>query len=607
MQKNFHASHLIEQQHLSAEVLALIVCRLFPNVILMGGGINSLGFYYDFIFSQSLTKNMFELIEVNMYRFAKEEHPVRSISMMRENAQALFEHHHHFLLAERVAEESLNIVDLVQIGEFYGICPPLTLTHSQEMGHVRLLDSLQFSQDIDGEEVVVTRLLGISRESARDLKQFLKKYDFFLRKKDHRILGPKLNFFSFPEQMSSLTPISHKILKKSNDLSCDLHPNFSRFCEKYGLGVVWHPKGMQLRQILLNLLKNDLSQHAEEISTPVAAPQAFLGLDAQELEPFEFGGEEYRLRSSLLPQHLAFLRHISFEREELPRRVSEMTSFFRYIPESQRWGLFYQSSYFGEQTTICCLREQVVAELISSLHFIEQIITIFDFEAQWYLVASRQKLTKGRQESESLNWLKRAIETEHRLFLFSPEIQEEEGGEGARLELRIRDVMGREWPISRLGVVKPVENVHLVDQPNEKMVVLTRQVWESLDCFIALLIEHYEGKFPFWLAPEQVRVMAIGKANQNYAKQVAQRLQQVGLRVKLDLRQTKLSLRIHEAEKEHVPYLVLVGEQERVKQTISVRIAEKFNQNQSIDIETFLSKINQASLVTKSVEGKTDK
>lgn len=576
MQTHFHAPHLIEQQYLSAEVLALIVCQLYPNVVLVGGGINSLGFYYDFIFAQPLTENMLELIEVNMYRFAKEEHPIRYISMMRENAQTLFEHHNHFLLAERVAEESLNIVDLVQIGEFYGICPPLSLTQTQEMGHARLLDSLKFSENIDGDEVVVTRLLGTSQESARDLKQFLKKYDLFLRKKDHRILGPKLNLFSFSEKMGAL-------------------------------GVVWHPKGMQLRQILLSLLKKELLQQSEEISTPVAALQDFLGQNAQALEPFEFGGEEYRLRSSLLPQHLAFFEQFSFEREEFPKRISEMSSFYRYVAESQRWGLFCQSSYFGEQTTICCLREQVVAELISSLHFIEQIITIFDFEAQWFLVASRQKTTKGRLGRESVDWLKQAIETETRSFLFSPEIEEEEEAEGARLELRIRDVMGREWPVSRLGVVQPVERLHLVDQPSEKLVVLTRQVWESLDCLIALLIERYEGNLPFWLVPEQVRVMAIGEASRDYATEVTQRLQQAGLRVKLDLRQTKLSLRIHEAEKELIPYLVLVGEQERIKQTISVRAAEKFNQSQSTDIETFLTKIIQTSLGAKSVEGKTDK
>jgi threonyl-tRNA synthetase len=574
MQIPFQPSELTEQQFLSTEVLALTVWRLFPNVVLVGGGVNSIGFYYDFIFEQPLTESMFELIEVHMHRFGKEEHPLRSISMMRENAQTLFEHQGHFLLAERAGNQSANIIDLVQIGDFYDLCPPLSLTNAQEMGHVKLIDSMEFTQELE-EDVTITRLIGRSEKTARDLKRFLKSYDSFLKKKDHRTLGPKLNLFSFSRSMGSL-------------------------------GVIWHAKGLQLQQFLFNWLKSQLPEAIDEISTPIALLQDFSTPDAQCLESFDFEGQDYCLRSSLLFQHLEFLRQFPFESEDLPKRVLECTPFFRQIQESQRWGLLNQCNYKGEQATICCLRRQVASELISSLHFIEQIITIFDFEAQWYLIASRQKTPKARQEQEAVNWLKQAIQDPSRLFPYFPEIHEEEG-EGPRLELRVRDVLGREWPVSRLGVIQSIQDVSLVDHPEEKLVIITRQVWESLDRLIALLIERYEGALPFWLVPEQVRVLAIGEANRVYARQVSQHLQQAGLRVKLDLRQSKLGVRVHEAEKEQVPYVVLIGEQERVKRTISVRAAEKFNQSQSVDIETFVARLNAESLSPRSIEGKTDR
>lgn len=565
---------LAEQQFLSAEVLALTVCHLFPTAILVGGGVNSLGFYYDFIFEQSLDKSMFELIEIHMHRFAKEEHPIRFINMMRENAQTLLEHHEHFLLAEKAAVQSSNIIDLIQIGDFYDLCPSLSLTTVRDIGHIKLLDSLEFTQQVDQEKVTITRLMGRSEKSARDLKGFLKTYDSFLKKRDHRSLGPKLNFFSFSTAM--------------------------------GLGVIWHAKGVKLQHILLRWLKSQVAEAVDEISTPIIALQSFLGCDKQNLESFEFEGQDYQLRSSLLPQHLAFLRQVSLEREELPRRISEWSPFFCYVVESQRWGLLNQCNYRGIQETICCLREQVVTELISSLHFIEQIITMFGFEAQWYLIASRQKTPKARQEQEVVNWLKKAVQDQSRLFPYFSEIQEEEG-KGPHLELRVRDTIGREWPISGLGIVQSSEGISLVDYPEEKLIIITRQVWKSIDCLIALLIERYEGILPFWLLPEQVRIIAIGEANRNYAKQVCQRLQQAGLRVKLDLRQSKLGVRVHEAEKEKVPYILLIGEQERIKQTISIRAAGKFNQSQSIDIETLLTRLKAESLEPRSIENKTDR
>ncbi len=570
------SSNFIEQRYLAAKVLALVGWQLFPNVILVGGGINSLGFYYDFIFENPLTESMLELIEVHLHRFIKENHPVRFISMMRENAQALLEHRAHFLLAEQVGEQSSNILELVQIEEFYDLCPSLSLTSTHEIGSIKLLESCHFIKQIQEEEVRVTRLLGVCQKTSKDLKIFLKKYDSFLKKRDHRMLGPRLNLFSFSKPMGKL-------------------------------GVMWHPKGIQLQQILINWLKQQLPEDEASFSSPLAAKLEFLGEDPQALEPFLFEGQEYRLRSSLLRQHLEFLRNFSPDPDELPWRMIEYSPIFHQYPESQSWGLFCQCAYLIDHATICCLKDQVVSELISSLHFIEQIITMFGFEAQWYLIASRQKSPKARQEQEAIGWLKQAIQTHPRSYPYSCELQEEEGAASPRLELRVHDVLGREWPVSHLNVIQHLKELHplLAQQAESKLVILTRHIWGSFDRFIALLIERYEGVFPFWLAPEQVRVMAIGESNRVYARQVSQRLQQKGLRVKLDTRQAKLSTRVHEAEKENVPYLVLIGEQERIKQKISVRRAEGFNQNQSVDIEVFLNKVYQESLCPMLMKERT--
>ena len=579
MNLSSHPSELISQRYLAAELLASVVWRLFPNVILARGGINSIGFYYDFIFEQSLTESMLELIEVHLYRFIKEAHPVRFISMMRENAQNLFEHHQHFLLAQRAGEEKSNILELVQIDDFYGLCPTLSLASTQEVGYVKLLDTQKLTQNFQNEEVRITRLVGTSQNSAKDLKSFLKNYEQFLKKRDHRSLGPKLNLFSFCERMGSL-------------------------------GVLWHSKGMELRRLLQDLLDKQIMENEKQISTPIAAREDFLKRESEALDPFDFGGQKYRLRSSPLRQHLEFLQNFPLDVEELPWQITEHAAVYRQYPESQWWGLFCTCAYLTDHRTICCTKNQVMTELISSLHFIEQIITIFGFEAQWYLIASRWKSPKARQKQEAIEWLKQAVQVSLPSYSFFPELQEEEEeGDGSRLELRIRDVVGREWPASTLGIVQHIQEVgSLSVQQGEgqpPLIVLTRQIWGSLDRFVALLIERYEGTFPLWLAPEQVRIIAIGEANRAYARQVSQYLRQNGLRVGLDVRQAKLSIRVHQAEKENVPYLVLLGEQERVKQKISVRVAGRFNQNQSVDLETFLNKLNQESLCPMPMKERT--
>lgn len=567
MQLFSQSSDLIPRWRLTAELLGCLVWRLVPDVQLVGGGVNSLGFFYDFVFRQPITREMLELIEVELHRFIKEEHPVRYLSMMRENAKTLFEHHRHFILAEKAGEEDCNILELLQVGNFYSLCPDLALASTLEAGHVKLLDYCVVTQEENegGDGLKVTRLLGTSQPHAKELKSFLKTYDAYLKKRDHRLLGPKLNLFSFSDNMGSL-------------------------------GVIWHPKGMALRRILQVWLEQQLLD-SPWISTPLAVKAEFVTPNVQTIEPFVFDGREYLLRSSFLRQHLESLKHFSFDVEELPWKVSEAGSVFHFYPESQRWGLLCTCSNFIDQTTVCCKKEQVIQELISSLQFIEQIITIFGFKAQWVLVAGTVKNAKNQQEKEAIKWLRQAYQESGCKFPLDADLCEECDGETPRLELRISDALGREWATSAITMATELPDITILKShalaTDASLVVFTRRTWGSLERFIALLIEHFEGVLPFWLAPEQVRVIAIGEANRDYARELSRKLEQKGLRIKLDLRQSKLSMRIHEAEKENVPYLLLVGEQERLKQKISVRKAGKPNHNQLTDFEAFLKEISK--------------
>lgn len=563
LSKNFSS---FPSQNLSAHLLALAVQRLFPEVELVGGGVDLLGFYYDFIFEAPLPEGMLEVIESMMYTLAKEELQVRSINMMRENAQTFFEHHNQCVLADEIANSDENIVTLIQIGNFYSLSPEVLETSTREMGCVRLLSVATVSGGFEDDSLIVTRIGGRSERSAKDLKKFTKKYALFLKKQDHRVLGPELRLFSFSD------PIG-------------------------GLGVIWGGKGLQLRQMILKKIREACLEKSVEVSTPVVGQEQFLGKDPRALGRFDFGGGDYRLRSSFLQQHIACFSLNPLVYDGLPQRFSENGPLFSCIPENQKWGLLSQSSFWGEQTTIVCSDGQVVKELISSLQFIEQIITIFDFEGRWTLVAPRGKASKKRRSEQAVGYLRQAFKEGNLSFPLA--IEEEEGvseDEISALELRVQDVLQREWGVSRISVLLPSQEVVGGDKNTAPLVVLARQALVSLERFIALLIEYNEGHLPLWLNPEQVRVLAIGEGSIGYADEVNQQLQQLGLRSTCDCRPSKLSQRVHEAEKERVPYLILVGEKEKNKRKVEVRECEKPHQSQTMTIEEFLVRIKKAGI-----------
>lgn len=538
----------LEQKWLAAQVLAFIIRRDLPNTTLVGGGIDTLGFYYDFLLEKPLGGDLLHWIELQMHQFVKEEHPVRSLSMMRENAGAFLEHHGHPLLAVGASEMTENVIALLQIDKEHTLCPPLSLTSVKDIGFFRLLEAKEIVKEIDGEEVSITRVFGISKKSAQEIKQFTKAYEKYLKKTDHRMLGPKLNLFSFSKEDGE-------------------NPQ-----------VIWHPKGVALCQILQKLL----AEKGEElsISTPV--------LDSY--------GE---LRSSALRQHLLFFQEMILPSGtvEFPWRTAESGLFHGAYEESKLWGLFCHGVFQGNETTICCYREQIFSEVNSSLQFIEQFFTILGFEGKWFLSISSPKKSQTKREREAVDWLVQTLQSQPRQYPFSPlcdgpVIHDEESETWtASLVLHVQDALGREWPVADLSVVvNPWDNTIAVqnEKQEQEFTVLTRRVPRSMDRLIALLIERYEGCLPLWLCSEQARVVAVGEANHLYAKQVHRMLRGSGFRARLDLSLHKLGVRVRQAEIENVPYLIFVGEQERVKQKICVRAAKAAHHNQIMDIETFL-------------------
>lgn len=553
---NYHSNELFAKRRVAAELLGYAVWKLFPNVLLAGGNATNLGFYYDFIFEQPLLDSALSLIEVNLRTLLKEDKPLRYANMMRENAQSFFIHHHQPYLAEKAEEDEQNIIELLQIEDYTGICPVSDIQSTNEIGAIKLLHVQK--------ELEITRIIGTAFPSPQELKKFTKQYDYYLKKKDHRLLGKELNLFSQPEQ---------------------------------SIEWLWHPKGQLLRQILQDWVSS--GQEAQQVTTPlinkipVKSQFKYFLIDLEE--------DIYAFASLSIRQHIRLLSLQCRSQETLPVRLVEYGPIYQNWPKSELDGLFCAYSAWSDRMTICCQKEQVIKELISCLHFIEQIIKIFGFEAHWYIITSLRKSAKEKAEKEAIEWLTEAIQESSISYSFHNERVEEEQLEGPRLELRLIDELQREWPGATVTIVVHERKALdlLKDQiqngegSDRSPVVITQSVWGSLDRFIALLVERCEGILPLWLAPEQVRFLAIGEAAHCFVEEAAEQSRSRGIRVKVDKRSIKLSEKVHDARLEKVPYLVVVGEQEVRKNHLTVQSLRGSDRSQVLKLDEFLDLILQ--------------
>lgn len=524
----FHSDPNIPAIRLStAQLLAAAVCELFPNVVLVGGQLTNFGFYYDFIFNQPIDHMMLELLEVRMKGIIKENPELRTLTMMRENASALFNHQQQPFLAELALEEESNVLTLLQIGKFQGLCPEPHVEHLDEINGIKLLHVEKLEQPIESTDRPIYRITGTAFADPMALKQFLKAYEK-LKKFDHRQLGQEMQLFAFSEKE---------------------------------LDYFWFPKGELLRKIIIQMWEKQ-SQKIHPILAPIL-------LENSLKRPY-FHLEAFKLQTVL---------------SDLPYRSSELFLAMDDTGIVGDSGLFNKETYLSDLVTIFCWEDQVDQEMIYSLQFFEQIITIFGFEIHWYLCLTKHKNHKGTA------LFKRILDGSSIVYT-----EVEEGlGQVPRIEGRLVDALGREWVGPSLSFIR-------LGEGRKTPMVLSRTLFSSIDRWVGLLIEKYKGEFPLWLAPEQIRILVLGEQNRSYAQQVYKQIECSGWRVDIDETNEKLGAKVHLAEKEKVPFLIMIGDNERMKERISIRSGNEHNRTALVELESFLESLRpeQSSWELKS-------
>lgn len=545
-------SSLESLRQLSAFLLAQAVLDLFPSATLVEGGVTDIGFYYDFLFKDPVDESILSPLEERMHALWYAKPSVKNLEMMRTNAVAFFQHHGQKVKADLVKAGPDPLVTVCQMGEFFDVCP-VKVPESWQSFAFKLygLGRTTLAIPIHGTASVV-RLKGTAFPDDMSLKAFLKTMEQ-AKKRDHRRLGKEFDLF---------------------DTNDDTGAGF----------WVWYPHGATIREQLLDWWR---IEHRRGGFLPVVTPRvvkaSFLrntgwydipGAREKTLPTFSLDGQEYVATPTTSPLHAAVFRTRFHSYRELPLRYAECGNLYEHGKSNALHGMLKARAYLSDDATIFCTPEQLKNELISSLHFIVRTVRIFGFQHRLTLSARRDRF-KGTLGSwgESADRMVEALQEGG----FAYDIEESrEAMNGPRVDVRYKDALGREWtgPSVALDLNLPERFGLRYQGADDEMhvpLMVTRSMFGSVERFVAILVEHFGGEFPLWLAPEQVRILPLAPEQGDKASEVCKTLEVAGFRVSLDGRKESLSHRVRMAEKANVPYVVVLGKEEVEKGVLSVR------------------------------------
>ncbi len=545
---------LSRMRHSASHVMADAVRKLRPNAKVTIGPSIETGFYYDFD-TEPFEPDDIERIEAEMKKIIAANQPFVRTVISRDEAIKLF--------AERGETYKVEIVNsipegeevsLFQHGDFVDLCRG---PHVERTGDIKAVKVLSFAGAYwrgDERNPQLQRVYGTAFPSQDDLKAHLHNLEE-AKKRDHRVLGKQLDLFSFDELVG---------------------PGF----------VLWHPKGAMVRQMIEDLLRRELQIRGyQPVYTPHVARQTLLeksGHLAHYKENLfggmEIEGQQYLVKPMNCPFHASIYRSQMRSYRELPVRFSELGTVYRYERSGVLHGLLRVRGFTQDDAHLFVREEQIEDEMRACVAFAQDILDLFGFKEVKLFLATRPESFMGEpalwDKAEAA--IRRVLENTGRPF------EVDEGGGafyGPKIDLKIKDAIGREWQCGtfQLDFQLPqrfeLEYV-APDGSRQRPVMIHRALLGSVERFVAVLIEHFAGAFPLWLAPEQARVLSVSEKAEIYALEVVAKLKAQGIRADADVSADKLGAKIRRAQISKVPYMLVVGEKDMAARVVSPRTRE---------------------------------
>ncbi|NPA15653.1 MAG: threonine--tRNA ligase [Deferribacteres bacterium] len=537
--------------HSTAHVMAAAVKRLFPEAKVTIGPPIENGFYYDFDYHRSFTPEDLEKIEEEMKKLVEEDHPFERVEVSKEEAVKLFSDMGEDYKVELINEIPDHVVSLYKTDGFVDLCRGPHIPSTGRIGAFKLLSVAGAYWRGDESNKMLQRIYGVSFPTKKQLKEYLRFLEE-AKKRDHRRLGKELKLFLIDE---------------------DVGPGL----------VIWLPRGAVVRKVIEDYWKK---KHEEAGYQLVYTPHVGKGrlweisghLDFYRENMFpEMKIEEvsYFVKPMNCPFHIYVYTSELRSYRDLPFRLAELGTVYRYEKSGVLHGLMRVRGFTQDDAHIFCTPEQVEDEIKATVEFAISMLKDFGFNDFNIYVSTKPDKAIGSEDMWELatGSLVKAAEE----LGLEYEIEEGEGAfYGPKIDITINDAIGREWQCSTIQFdFNLPERFNLTyrdkDGKDKRPYMIHRALLGSLERFFGVLIEHYAGAFPVWISPVQVRVMNITDEQADYALEVADILKASGIRAEADVRNEKIGYKIREAEKEKIPYMVVVGNREKAEKTVSVR------------------------------------
>lgn len=540
---------LFTLRHTASHVMAQAIQHLFPGVKFAIGPAIDDGFYYDLDSDHVFSQEDFAAIEKEMSKIAKENIPLVKKVLPRDEALQYFKdkgQDYKVMLIEDLPEE--ETISLYEQGDFTDLCAGPHLKSTGKVKTFKLMTVAGAYWRGDSKNKMLQRIYATAFFSKEDLDQYL-----FVRaeaeKRDHRKLGKQLDLFSFHEE----------------------GPGFPFF----------HPKGMILRNKLMDYERELFKEFGYvEIMTPVILSKK-LWLQSGHWDHYkenmyftQIDDEDYAIKPMNCPGGILFFKTQQRSYRDLPMRVGEFGLVHRHELKGALHGLFRVRCFTQDDAHIFMTQEQMKDEVIKCMAMYQKMYGVFGLEYHVEL-STRPENSMGSDElwEISTNALREAIETAGVPY----QINEGDGAfYGPKLDFHVQDSLGRTWQCGTIQMDMQLPerfDVNYIGEDGEKhrAVMLHRAGYGSLERFIGILIEHYAGAFPTWIAPVQAKIIPVTDKNLEYAKSVAAAMSESDIRVEVEEANETLGYKIRKAQMEKVPYMIIVGDQEMKGHTISVR------------------------------------
>lgn len=556
--------------HTSAHLMALAIERLFPGVKFAIGPSIDQGFYYDFDTPHRFTPEDLLNIEEEMKKIVKEGHEMERYEMDRDEAIKHFkemDEKYKVDLIEHFPEG--EVISFYKLGEFVDLCRGPHLKDVSKIKAVKLLSIAGAYWRGDENNEMLQRIYGITFPKKSELDSYLNMIEE-AKLRDHRKIGKELDLFSFHEE----------------------GPGFPFF----------HPNGMIVRNELLNWWRGVLQERGYgEILTPMILNEELWHKSGhwdhykENMYFTKIDDADYAIKPMNCPGSTIVYRTNLHSYKEFPLRLSEFGLVHRHELSGALHGLFRVRSFTQDDAHIFCLPEQIEDEVFKMIDLADYLYSTFGFKYTLEL-STRPDDYMGDLETWEMaeSALKAALEKKNMPYKINP-------GDGAfygpKIDFHLQDAIGRDWQCGtiQLDMQMPVNfDLTYIDANNERKrpVMLHRAMFGSIERFLGILIEHFAGKFPLWMAPVQIEVIPVSEKTNEYAEKVYEELKNRGFRVEIDTRNSQMGAKIRDAQMRKINYMLILGEKERDNGSISVRTRNNENIN-DIKLDKFMDDLSE--------------